>query len=57
MSQPPIDARKRLEFVCDMLDQLMALVPTQVGPLLPHLISMARLEAAELLSSIGPEKN
>lgn len=43
------EPHQKLQYVCDMLQQLRAILPVQAGPLLPHLIDMARLEANEII--------
>ena len=43
---------QKLQYVRDMLQQLVAIVPDQAGRLLPHLIEMAHMEANERLNHL-----
>lgn len=47
------EPRLMLQYVCDMLQQLRAIVPEQAGPMLPHFIEMARMEASDAIVHLG----
>ncbi len=49
MAPPNAELRQKLQYICDMLEQLRVIAPSQAGPLLPYLIDVARLEASETM--------
>lgn len=57
MAQMPVEPRHKLQYICDMLEQLRMLAPLQVGPMLPYFLDMARIEASEALVRFPQRKS